>query len=392
MRISAILLAACIWGQPLLHAQDLVKKGFDHFYNLEFDESVAAFLRAVEQQPTEPVVHNHLAQAVLYREMLRSGALESELVTGNNPFIRRARLKVSDEDARRFDGAIAKSIGLCDARLKANASDVHCLYAQGVAYGLRGNYNFLVKKAWMDALKDATAARKLHNRALELQPDLIDAKLIEGIHDYIVGSLPFGYKMLGFIVGFRGDKEGGIRDLQTVAAQGKLNKLDAKVLLGVIYRRERQPEKAIPILKEMQAEYPRNYLYRFEMVQMYADMGEKQKALDTLAELDQLKKSNTPGLAALLPEKINFSRGNLLFWYRDYDSAIRELQKAAGRVKELDLNTGSTAYLRLGQCYDMKRQRDTALEFYRAAIRLAPDSDAARQSRQYLSSPYKRTS
>ena len=72
------------------------------------------------------------------------------------------------------------------------------------------------------------------------------------------------------------------------------------------------------------------------------------------------------------------------------EKEFEELRKAAAKAKELDLNTGSMTYLRLGQCYDMKQKREDALSAYRAAISIAPDSDAARQSRQYLSSPYKR--
>jgi tetratricopeptide (TPR) repeat protein len=375
---------------PLAFGLDLAAKGFDHFYNLEFDQSVAAFDALVKQRPEDPKVYNHLAQAVLYREMHRGGALESELVSGNNPFLKRDKLKPSIEDQKRFEAANAKALELCAARLTANPNDVDALYAQGVAYGLRANYLFLVKKAWMDALRDATSARKAHAKVLENRPEMVDAHLIQGLHDYVVGSLPWTYKLLGFLVGFRGDKEGGIASLQMVAEKGNLNKNDAKVLLGVVYRRERKPELAIPLLRELMAQFPRNYLYRLEMVQMYADMGDKQKALDTLAELDKLKQLNTPGLATLLPEKINFSRGNLLFWYRDYDTAISELRKATGKAKELDLNTGSMAWLRLGQCYDVQRKRAEAESAYRSAIQLAPDSDAARQSRQYLSSPYKR--
>ncbi|MBL8234615.1 MAG: tetratricopeptide repeat protein [Bryobacterales bacterium] len=373
-----------------LSAADIETKGFDHFYNLEFDDAVAAFAQATQRQPGNPLYHNHLAQAVLYREMLRSGALESELVTGNNPFLRRSKLKVSEEDQQRFETSIAKSLELADRALATNPNDSEALYAQGVAYGLRGNYNFLVRKSWTDALKDATAARKAHDRLTKLKPDMADARLVEGVHDYVVGSLPWTYKMVGFLVGFRGDKDGGIRTLEMVAQKGVKNRNDAKILLGVVYRRERQPAKAVALIRDLLKEYPRNYLLRLELVQMYADLGDKEKALVELRNIEALKRSGSPGFVALPFEKINYARGNLLFWYRDYDWGIEELRKAAAKAKDLDLNTGSMAWLRLGQCLDMKQQRTPALESYRAAIALAPDSDAARQAKGYLTSPYKR--
>lgn len=372
-------------------AQTATDRGFDHFYNLEFDQAIEEFQKALQEQPDDPKRHLRVVQGLLYREMLRSGALESELVSGNNPFLSRQKMVLSAENDTRLQQAIAQALELCKQRLAANPNDVDALYADGVAHALRGNYNFLVRKAWTDALKDATAARKRHARVRELRPEVVDALMVEGLHDYVVGSLPWTYKMLGFIVGFRGDKEAGVRALQTVAAKGNLNRTDAKVLLAVVYRRERMPQQAIPLLLDLMRDYPRNYLYRFELVQMYADAGDKGKALAALAELDRLKQTGTPALRAMPGEKINFSRGNLLFWYRDYDDAIRELRKAAGKRQQLDLNTASMTFLRLGQCLDMKQNREQAVDAYRSAIEIAPDSDAARQSKQYLNSPYKRS-
>jgi tetratricopeptide (TPR) repeat protein len=382
-----ILLLGC---PSLLFAQDLIAKGFDHFYNLEFDQSISTFREAVKQQPEDPNTYNHLAEAILYREMLHSGSLESELVTGNNPFLKRERMKPSEQDQKEFEGSLARTMQITEARLTTTPDDIGALYANGVSHGLRSNYNFLVRKAWMDALKDVTTARKRHNRITDLKPSMIDARLVQGVHDYVIGSLPWTQKMLGFLIGFRGDKQEGVKTLQLVAEKGDTNKIEAKVMLAAIYRRERRAADAIPLLKELLQLYPRNYLFLLEMVQMYADSGDKQKALDTLRELDRLKKAGSAGFTALPPEKINYARGNLLFWYRDYDVAIEELKKATAKANDLDLNAGSMSYLRLGQCYDMKQQRALAQSAYRASIALAGDSDAARQARQYLGSPYKR--
>jgi cytochrome c-type biogenesis protein CcmH/NrfG len=66
------------------------------------------------------------------------------------------------------------------------------------------------------------------------------------------------------------------------------------------------------------------------------------------------------------------------------------MKRATAAAEDLDLNTGVMAWMRLGQIYDLKGQRALALDAYRHAVAFAPDSDAARESRQYLVSPYRR--
>ena len=364
-------------------------KGFDHFYNLEYDQAIAEFKKLVATDPGNPNFHNHLAQAVLYREMLRGGSLESELVSGTNPFLGREKLITSPEAEKEFNASIGKSMELTLARTQANANDTGALYALGVAYGLRANYNFLVRKAWMDSLRDATAARKAHNRVVELDPKFIDARLVQGLHDYIVGSLPFHIKILGFVAGFRGDREAGMKTLQLVAEKGNVNRNDAQVLLAVIFRREKKPEQALPLLNGLVARYPRNYLFRLETVQMYSDLGQKEPALAALEKIEQLKRSGAAGFATLPIEKVYYYRGNLLFWYKDIDAALEQIQRATAPGAGLDRHTSMMAWMRLGQLNDLKGRRKEAVAAYNQAVAVAPQSDVAKESRRYLSSPFK---
>jgi tetratricopeptide (TPR) repeat protein len=366
-------------------------KGFEHFYNLEYDQAIAEFRALVAKQPDNAHYHNHLAQAILYREMFRAGALESELVSGTNPFIRRDKVNASPEAAAQFDQEINKSMSLSQAAIAQNANDTAALYALGVAHGLRANYNFLVRKAWMDSLKDATAARKAHNKVVELDPKYIDARLVQGVHDYIVGSLPWHWKMLGFLAGIRGDREQGMKTLQIVGQQGNLNQYDAQVLLAAIYRREKRPKEALPLLNGLIARFPRNYLFRLETVQMYSDAGDKTNALAALDKIEQMKRSGAQAWPTLSLEKIYYYRGNLLFWYKDVDAALDQLRKATAKASDLDAHTALMAWLRLGQASDLKGQRTQAMEAYKKAIAVAPQSDIAKESRRYLSSPYQRS-
>lgn len=387
VRLIARLLAATLLS---LAARAELPRGFDHFYNLEYDQAVAEFEKAIAATPSQPANYNHLAQTLLYREMFKAGALESELVTGANPFLRRGKLEPPAEVEKRFFESIATAMRVAKEKMAASPRDTAAIYALAVAHGLRGNWNFLVRKVYMESLKDLTASRKLCNQVLAIDAGFVDAKMVEGVHDYVVGSLPFYVKMVGFLGGFVGDKEGGIRLLNEVAARGTQNDVDAKVLLGVIYRRERRPAEAIPLLEGLIARFPRNYLFRMELGQMWADKGDKEKALAAIDGVEKLRRSGVTGYGALVEEKIAYARGNVLFWYRDLEQAERELSRAVSGAGRLDLHSAAMSWLRLGQTRDMRGMRPQAVEAYRHVVEAAPQSDAAKEAGRYLNSPYRR--
>lgn len=247
-----------------LHETVAAQPGFEHFYNLEYDEALAAFSQQAKENPLSPDVYNHIAQTVLYKEMYRAGMLSSEFI-GGTTFVHQPKLALTEEQQKAFFDALNHAISLCQQKLEVNANDTSALYSMGVSYGLRANYSFVVKKAWVDALHDASAARKTHLRVMQLDPEFTDAKLTQGVNDYIVGSLPLHWKMFGFMAGFRGDKQRGMHTLQEVGEQGRLNRVDAMVLLAAIYLREHRAQDAIPVLTELTRTFPRNPLLKVEL-------------------------------------------------------------------------------------------------------------------------------
>jgi tetratricopeptide (TPR) repeat protein len=389
---AVALLAVCslgLAGSPKLQ-DPLSDPGFVHFYNNEYDQAISVFEQQLKQHPEKPELYNHLAQSILYREMLRNGALESQLVTGSNPFLRRPGMEISAQDKARFNECIAKAMQLTQDALTKNPRDLQALYAQAVARGLQANYLFLVDKAWLASLREITAARKDDEQAIQIDPNFTDARLVLGVNEYIVGCLSFGWRMLASLQGFHGNREDGVRQLQLVAQTGILNRYDAQALLAAIYRRERQPQRALPLLQDLAQRFPRNYLFRFEEVEMYSDLGDKQNALRVLAEIETLRRSGSPGYASLPAEKIQYLKGNLLFWYGDLDPALSDLKQVTQKADQLDLNTAVMAWLRLGQVYDLEGKHREAIQAYRETMKTAPKSEAALEARSYISSPYRR--
>jgi tetratricopeptide (TPR) repeat protein len=373
-----------------LPAQNLVEQGFDHFYNLEYPEAISCFEQAIAKEPGSPDLHNHLAQTLVFQEMFRNGALESELVSGNNSFLRRPKFEPEPATEKRFLSEVERAMELSQARLNTNPNDPAALYALGISYGLRSNYYWVVKKSWHDSLRDATTARHLHNHLSELEPHNVDARLVEGLHDYIVGSLPLHLRMLGFLVGIHGDKEKGIRIVQDVAKNGKEDKVEAEVFLSALYRRENQASRAVPLVQDLISRFPRNFLLRLELSQMYSQAGDGVQGLAAAEEIAKLKNAHAPGYDRVPWERIYFQEGTIQFWYRDFDHSMENLKKVVLGLQNLDLNDGAYAWLRIGQLNDLAHHRAEALQAYQKAIAYAPQADGALEAHKYLSAPYHR--
>jgi tetratricopeptide (TPR) repeat protein len=147
---------------------------------------------------------------------------------------------------------------------------------------------------------------------------------------------------------------------------------------------------AIPLIRELIQRFPRNYILRLELAEMYSMSNDKNDALAALAEVSDLKTHHAPGFDRLTWEKIYYQEGSIQFWYRDLDQALENLTKVVAHAGEVDLNTGAYAFLRIGQIHDMSHRRALAVESYRKAIAYAPEADASQEARKYLSTPYRR--
>jgi tetratricopeptide (TPR) repeat protein len=128
-----------------------------------------------------------------------------------------------------------------------------------------------------------------------------------------------------------------------------------------------------------------------ELAEMYSVAGDGPSALGVMQEVARMKTSHAPGYDRVPWEKIYFQEGSIQFWYRDLNSALENMKKVTAAPGELDLNTGSFAYLRMGQIYDLTNHRPLAVAAYQKAIDFAPDAEAAQEAKKYLSAPYHRT-
>ena len=146
---------------------------------------------------------------------------------------------------------VDRAESLEEQQLKANANDVDAIYARGVTRAQFSLYTALVERAWFSALRNAVGARHDHERVLELNPNYVDAKLVVGTHNYVMGSLPWSVKVAVALVGLSGTKEKGLAYLRQVADSNGENSVDAQVVLSLFLRREHRYDEARTLMHDL---------------------------------------------------------------------------------------------------------------------------------------------
>src|SRR6266568_356015 len=232
-------------------------QAFEHFYNMDYDRSTQEFTQILQRHPDDPDAINHLLNVVLFHELYRIGALNAGEYA-NDSFVNTSPRRADPRTCEQIKSLVQKAMAIEERRLQANSKDVGALYARGVTRAQFATYTALIERAWFSALRNAVGARHDHERVLELNPQSLDAKLIVGAHNYVVGSLPWGVKAAASMVGLGGNKEKGIQYLRDCAQGNGETSVDAQILLVVFLRREHRYDEALPISRALIPRFPQN--------------------------------------------------------------------------------------------------------------------------------------
>lgn len=361
------------------------RTGFEHFYNLEYDKAIRNFEQVLQEHPDDPFAVNHLLSAVMFREFYRIGALDTELYAKNN-FLDKKKYPIDPKAKERIKELMDRALAVCEQRLKNNPNDADALYARGVIRGNRAMYIGLIDKAWFSALRNAVGARRDHEHVLELAPNYADAKLIVGVHNYILGSLPWTVKVAASLFGLGGSKARGLQYLDDdIKANGETS-VDAKVALALFLRREERYPEALTLVATLVEAYPRNYLYGLEQALLLNAAGHGSEAITAYRRLlAEGKEGKFPGAHL---EMASYGLGEALRGQRDFVSAAGAFE-AVKDYPKVDAELQQKADLAAGEMYDLLMKRDIAVKKYQAVIASNGDSPPADLARKRLKQPYR---
>jgi hypothetical protein len=304
----------------------------------------------------------------------------------NDSFIATPHRPADPQAKQQIKNLVERALQLEEKRLRASPNDVEALYARGVTRAQFSAYTALVERAWFSALRNGVGARRDHERVLALAPSMVEAKLIVGAHNYVVGSLPWGGKVAASMVGLGGNKDKGIQYLQECAHGTGETSVDAQILLVVFLRREHRYDEALPIARGLIPRYPQDVLLALEEGNLLRAAGRNQEAAVVYRKIWQAgREGRYPNLHY---EIAALGLGDLLRSQKDYSAAAAAYEQV-GQAPQPDPEVLQKANLAAGEMYDVLQKRDLALTKYQAVVSSGASTPPADIARKRMKEAYR---
>lgn len=352
---------------------------------MEYRRAIEDFEKLVQKRPNDAFALNHLLTAILMSNLYETGGMNTGDYT-NDSFIGRAPRPTDPKVKDRIKTIVRMAENAEEKQLKANSKDVNALYCRGVTRAEFAVYTGLVERAWFSALRNAVGARRDHEHVLELDPDYLDAKLVVGTHNYVVGNLPWSAKAAATIAGLSGSKEKGLAYLRAVAKGEGDTAVDAKVILSLFLRREHKYDEALGYMQELADRYPRNYLFPTEVANLFRSAGRYPEAEAEYRKVWQSGKEGKYGSPHY--ELAAWGLGELLRSQKNLQGAATAYE-LVNEAPSPDPDIQQKANLAAGEMYDLLQQRDLAMKRYETVLAGNANTGQADQARRYIKEAYR---
>lgn len=296
--------------------------------------------------------------------------------------------QVYDIFDRRFDEAIEnkglEAIQLARDWLAAHPDSARAQLFAGQAEIQLGRLDGMLKKYYA-AGRHAERGRDHLDRALELDPELVDAQYWLGMYFYYASTLQNMLQWLSWLWFIpEPDGERGLRTIEYVSETGNLRQLSASLLLMNIFTYY-QPDyvEATELARMLNSRFPENTLIHFELLRLL----QYQEQYDAVIE-EAFRLESHPGHDRLDRGRVVMAR----VWRARATYESGHLHEAAAILAEIDLTDEAIPpwgrawiYLVQGQVHLADDQLDQALaEFEKAAELSGKSSRASRRAREEI--------
>ena len=264
--LASFSIASFLASAPVFSAEKtLLDDAIRLMYNNDFSGSHRLIDRHVDANPYDPLAYTFRSTAYLFAEFDRLGVLESELFSDDSKLVEKKKLKADPAIRTAFFQAIEQSVQLAGRAQQRNPKDTNALFALTTNHGLISDYTAFIDKRHWSSYQTAKQAHSSALRLLETDPQFYDAMLSTGMNEYLVGSIPVFLRWFVRFEQTKGSKDLGREQLWKVARNGRYFGPFARILLAVIYLREKDYSRSEEIVLQLSKEFPSNKLLAAEL-------------------------------------------------------------------------------------------------------------------------------
>jgi tetratricopeptide (TPR) repeat protein len=349
-----------------------LRQGIDRAFNMDYPGADALFRKAVELDPEGPTGYAFQALNHLFGSEVSFDTKQRE--TSQEAMLR----------------CIGEALARGEQRVAKNPRDGQAYFAMALARTAKFRWA-LRKKQSFTAAQEAFGLWSCLERAQAEDPENNDSYMLSGLIRYHIDHLPDLSRFFSSLLITQGDRRRGLQDLERAATRGDLLKeLARSELISVYVNFEKQPARALPLARELQTRYPRNYNFSIVMAGILSDLHQFGEALAIARDLERGIASGKPPFTPQLKPRHDQLLGRIYFNQGDYARAEDCFRRSLIDTSDYNARVRVWSYVRLGMIRDVQNERNQAREFYSMALDVESGEGIAKvEARQYLKTPYR---
>ncbi len=353
----------------------ILRQGIEKAFNMDPLGAGAQFQKAVELDPDDPT--GYAFQAV------------NQLFIAETSFEPKQREASQAAMLRYVDETLARG----DRRVGENPRDSRAWFAMALARTAKFRWAQR-QKQYFTAADEAYTLWSCLEKAQKEDPENYDSYLLTGAIRYNIDRLPDLTRFFSSLLITQGDSRRGLADVELAATKGDLLKeLAQSELIAVYLNFEKQPGRALPLARDLQKKFPRNYNFSIALANILAELHQFKEALAIAREIEKGIASGKLPYAPQLQPRHDQLMGRIYFTQGDYARAADYFQKSLKDASEYNSRVRVWSYVRLGMICDVRDEREQAKAYYSMALNIDTGESIAKvEARKYLKTPYKTAS
>ena len=237
----------------------------------------------------------------------------------------------------------------------------------------------ILRRERLAAAREARTIKNALERALALDPTLHDARFGIGLYHYYAAVAPAALRALRWLLLMPGgNRTEGLREMWLARDHGVLLGGEADYQLHWLYLwYEREPARALELLRRLDARYPSNPLFLQRIAEVQRDYlhdpGASLNAWQTL--LDRAARSTPGELSSMAASQARVGIAEALIATSQYARAIDAVTPIIDAQATAPYGVLARAHFEVGRAYEFLGDRDRSIAAMQTAIATVPDDD-----------------